>query len=62
MTHLKHTPDLMGKHYYGTNPCINPLAMAELMLRLERRRKEESTLQPSDPFAKTLRKLVNRFL
>lgn len=28
----------MGRHYNGHNPCIDPLSMAELMIRLENRR------------------------
>lgn len=32
----------MGKDYYGQTPCIHPLAMAELMIRLENKRKAES--------------------
>lgn len=53
---------LMGKHYHGTNPCIDPLSMAELMLRLdERRRRNPATLQPGKPFARMLRILANLF-
>ena len=48
----------MGKHYYGTSPCIDPLSMAELMLRLEKHRKSP-TLQPGNLFAKIRRFLVN---
>lgn len=58
MEHEKHTPVWMGKHYYGTNPCIDPLSMAELMLRLEKQRKSP-TLQPGNRFARIRRFLSN---
>ena len=47
-----------GKHYLGDNPCIPPLAMAELMVRLENRRKNPATLKPSNPLSKKLSNLV----
>lgn len=43
----------MGKDYYGQTPCINPLAMAELMIRLENRRKTEAP-PPCNPVARWL--------
>lgn len=58
MEQQKHTPVWMGKHYYGTSPCIDPLSMAELMLRLEKHRKSP-TLQPGNLFSKIRRFLVN---
>jgi len=60
MEHLRHRSELMGKHYYGSNPCIHPLIMAELMIRLENRRKAEpSTLRPSNLLSKVLYTLAN---
>ena len=60
MEHQRHRSELMGKHYYGSNPCIHPLVMAELMIRLENRRKAEpSTLQPSNTFSRMLVILAN---
>lgn len=60
MEHLRHRSELMGKHYYGSNPCIHPLIMAELMIRLENRRKHDpSTQQPSNLFSRMQTILVN---
>lgn len=58
MKQQTHISSLMGKHYYGGNPCIHPLAMAELMTRLENRRKYNESLgrqpQPCNPVARCL--------
>jgi hypothetical protein len=53
MRQTTHISLLMGKDYYGQTPCINPLAMAELMIRLENRRKTE-TPPPCNPVARWL--------
>ena len=60
MKHNVNTSEYLGKHYYGTNPCIHPLAMAELMLRLERKR--HTPKQPCNPLAKKLQTLATRYL
>lgn len=52
----------MGRHYLGNTPCIPPLAMAELMIRLENRRQAEweertavlTTAVPRSPVARFL--------
>ena len=46
-----------GREHCGENPCIHPLHMAELMTRLEQRRKQT---KPGNPVALWLRNLVKR--
>jgi hypothetical protein len=50
---------LMGKNYHGQTPCIHPLAMAELMIRLEDKRKQSTASQPCNPVARWLTVLRN---
>ena len=45
MTTTPYAVKRLGRESHGQHPCINPLAMAELMLRLEDRR--HNTKQPS---------------
>lgn len=49
----------MGKNYHGQTPCIHPLAMAELMIRLENKRKQSTASQPCNPVARWLTVLRN---
>ena len=37
----------IGKDYNGSLPCIDPLALAELMLRLEKKRCNPAAPKPS---------------
>jgi hypothetical protein len=59
MRHSPHISLLMGKDYHGQNPCINPLAMAELMVRLENKRNRNTEPKPCNPVARFLTILRN---
>jgi len=65
MRQTEHISFLMGKHYHGQTPCIPPLAMAELMVRLENKRNlGEETLRsprPCNPVAQWLSALRDFF-
>lgn len=54
MEHSEYNSAAMGRHYHGHNPCIDPLSMAELMIRLENRRTTDShlTQKPCNPVTK----------
>jgi hypothetical protein len=53
MEHSDYNSAAMGRHYHGHNPCIDPLSMAELMIRLENRRTNAHlTQKPCNPVTK----------
>jgi hypothetical protein len=59
MEHSEYNSAAMGRHYHGHNPCIDPLSMAELMIRLENRRTNSLlTQKPCNPAAKLLANLL----
>lgn len=62
MEHFTHSSAAMGKHYHGHNPCIDPLSMAELMIRLENRRLNSlPTQKPCNPVARILANILHLF-